>query len=249
MSFRTRLEHAVYQGGRALMWSYLRLGHGLVVHGREHFPRTGGVLVVGNHPSLFDPAGIIVTAPRPVRFMAAEVLFSVPVLRLYLRGAGMIRVDRKAGGHNAFRTALKHLQEGEAVGIFPHGDLVQEYEKRIPKNGALQLALRAGVPMLPVYCEGTAKSLPKNKFIPRPLHQIAVVYGEPFTIPVDRKDFKNDEVMNAATQELMDRIFALRGKAKDLVTPAPYEPIAPFEHLYREADRNPRIWEDMTRTR
>lgn len=249
MSFRTRLEYGVYQAGRLFMWAYLRVGHGLVVAGREHFPRTGGVLVVGNHPSLFDPAGIIVTAPRPVRFMAAEVLFGIPVLRLYLRGAGMIRVDRKSGGHNAFRQALKSLQEGEAVGIFPHGDLVQEYERRIPKNGAVQLALRAGVLMLPVYCEGTAKSLPPKKYLPRPMHQIAVVYGEPFTLPLTRADFKDEEKMAAASKEVMDRIFALKGRAKELVAPAPYEPIAPFEHLYRQADQRPRIWEDMTRVR
>lgn len=249
MSFRTRLEYGVYQTGRFLMWAYLRTAHGLMARGLEHFPRSGGVLVVGNHPSLFDPAAIIVTAPRPVRFMAAEVLFKVPVLRRYLRGAGMIRVDRKSGGHSAFRQALRALQNGEAVGIFPHGELVKEYEQRIPRNGAVQLALRAGVPLLPVYCEGTEKSYPRSALLPRPLCQIGLVYGEPFTVSAGREALKDDEAMAAASREVLDRIFALKGQAKQLTQAAVYKPIAPFEHLLREADRHPEIWEHQSRVR
>ncbi|HYE76804.1 MAG TPA: lysophospholipid acyltransferase family protein [bacterium] len=242
-------ERAVYLAGRGGLRLYLRVGHGLQSSGTGHVPRTGGCLVAGNHPSLLDPAIILATCPRPVRFMAAEVLFKTPFIRWFLRGAGMIRVDRKEGGAGAFRQALKALQAGEAVGIFPHGQLVGKYEEVTPKDGAVQLAVRAGVPVVPVYTEGTQYALPKKSIIPRLLRQCAIVYGEPYTIPLTKADLKDQEKVSAATAALMTRIKALKGLAKNLTRHADYAPIAPFENVLRHADEHPEIWEAQARNR
>ena len=243
MTFRTRLEHGTYAFGRAQMWFYLRVLHGLQVTGIEHVPKEGGVLIAGNHPSLLDPMAILVTAPRPVHFVTAEVMYTFPPLAWWLRGAGMIRVEREKGAAGAFMAAFHALSRGEVVGIFPHGRLVREYEKAVPKDGAIQLAARAGVPIIPAYCEGT--ELPGRTLLSRIGKQMAIAYGEPYEVKLTRPELKDDAKVKAATWELMRRIVGLKGIAKNLTQAAQYRPIAPFEHLIRTGDEHPGIWESQ----
>ncbi|MDB4948508.1 MAG: hypothetical protein JWM27_1157 [Gemmatimonadetes bacterium] len=118
-------------------------------------PREGPVLLVANHPnSLLDPAMVVATAGRPVRFLAKAPLFTDPLVGWLIRGSGSIPVHRKVddparmgGNDDTFRAVRAALAEGFAVGIFPEGTSHSEPSLVPLKTGAARIALGA-VPLV-----------------------------------------------------------------------------------------------------
>lgn len=125
------------------------------VQGREKLPASGGIVLVANHISYWDPVAVICAFNRKVHFMAKAELFNIPVFRYVLKIAGSFPVRRDISDRNAVRTAAKLLEEGEVVGIFPEGTRSHSGELLKPNLGAAMIAARAGVPMIPVAVIGT----------------------------------------------------------------------------------------------
>jgi glycerol-3-phosphate O-acyltransferase / dihydroxyacetone phosphate acyltransferase len=124
------------------------------VTGLERIPRTGPVLLVANHHGGFvDPALLVATVPRPVRFLAMASLFRILPLRPLLAFAGAIPVHRAqdAVGDGAgtrrnvdtFAACFAHLREGGAIGIFPEGEASDEAHLLPIRTGAARIALGA----------------------------------------------------------------------------------------------------------
>src|SRR5262249_43282988 len=91
-------------------------------HGLENVPETGPVILAGNHPSYLDPILVGLPVKRTIRFMAWDALFKVPVLGWLIRSLGAFPVDiRRGRGESAYRAALRVLESGDALGIFPEG--------------------------------------------------------------------------------------------------------------------------------
>jgi 1-acyl-sn-glycerol-3-phosphate acyltransferase len=112
------------------------------------------VLLVANHHGGFvDPALLVATVPRPVRFLAMASLFRVPPLRPLLALAGTIPVHRAhdaEGGAveprrnvDAFAACFAHLRDGGAIGIFPEGQASDEPHLLPVKTGAARIVLGA----------------------------------------------------------------------------------------------------------
>lgn len=125
------------------------------VQGREKLPASGGIVLVANHISYWDPVAIICAFNRKVHFMAKAELFNIPVLRYVMKIAGSFPVRRDISDRSAIRTAVKLLEEGEVVGVFPEGTRSHTGELLKPNLGAAMIAARAGVPMIPVAVIGT----------------------------------------------------------------------------------------------
>jgi glycerol-3-phosphate O-acyltransferase/dihydroxyacetone phosphate acyltransferase len=124
------------------------------VTGLERIPRTGPVLLVANHHGGFvDPALLVATVPRPVRFLAMASLFRILPLRPLLVFGGAIPVHRArdADGEgagtrtnvDAFAACFAHLREGGAIGIFPEGEASDEAHLLPIRTGAARIALGA----------------------------------------------------------------------------------------------------------
>lgn len=139
----------------------------LEVTGLERIPRTGPVLLVANHHGGFvDPALLLATVSRPVRFVAMASLFRILPLRPLLALAGAIPVhrvqDAKRNGAEpgrnvqAFSACFAHLREGGAIGIFPEGQASDEPHLLPVRTGAARIALGAhargamGIRIVPV---------------------------------------------------------------------------------------------------
>jgi 1-acyl-sn-glycerol-3-phosphate acyltransferase len=95
----------------------------LQVEGLEALPRSGPVLLAGNHDSNMDPVAVGVAARghRQVRALAKSSLWGVPGLGAVLNGMGQIPIDRGAGDAHALDRAVDALRTGSCIGIFPEG--------------------------------------------------------------------------------------------------------------------------------
>ncbi len=151
------------------------------VKGTENVPQ-GPCLVVSNHRSHLDPLVLNSVFPEPLRFLAKEGLFKLPILGPLLPHMGAVPVRRGSGDVEALKTALKLLYKGCKVCIFPEGTRANPGEFLKPKLGAGFIAIKSAKPILPVYVGGTDVVMPRGASFPKLGHPIKVVIGRTFTV-------------------------------------------------------------------
>ena len=120
------------------------------IQGGENLPDSGACMVCINHISLFDPMIIYKTLTRPVVFIGKQELFKIPVVGWYLKSINVIPVKRGSGDIGAVKAALRTLKEGQVLGIFPTGTREKKNPNAEVKGGAAMIALKAGVPVIPI---------------------------------------------------------------------------------------------------
>ncbi len=150
----------------------VRVGAGQLV------PHDGPVLLAANHTGLLDGPILVAHAPRPVRMLAKQALFTGVLGRL-LRTAGQIPLQYEGPDRSALQEALRVLGAGQAVGIFPeahrgHGDVAHV------RHGVAYLAARSGAPVVPVAILGTRADGASYDAVPPPRTRIDLVFGEPY---------------------------------------------------------------------
>lgn len=191
----------VYAACKFGSWAYLRLSRGYRVVGAEHIPAVGPVIIACNHVSYLDPPALGAAVRRPVAYMAKSELFGIPVLGPLIRALGAFPVDRSRGDVAAMRAAVRVLQAGAVFGIFPEGGRNADRTKK-PQMGVALLASWSGASVVPAYVSGTS---PGKRSGP-----VTVRFGEPLRFEPGQKARRDD--LAKWTQELMDRIYALREK-------------------------------------
>lgn len=156
----TRLTHLFVSVVHGPWERLARVLFDLEISGKEHVPATGPVVMAANHLSLVDPPFVGLTIKRNVRYLALEELFNrsgfFDGLTLFF---GAIPISRDHPTHGPMKTALRELDRGGAVGVFPEGGRVTHWGAMAPKRGAAWLAMRTGAPMIPVAMTGTEGTL------------------------------------------------------------------------------------------
>lgn len=187
-----------------IVWPFFNLVHPCKAIGREHIPE-GGALFCANHTALSDPLFVVLAVGRKnqMRIMAKAEFMSVPVLGWLLKKAGVFAVERGKSDVGAIKTAIKYLRSGENVLLFPEGTRIKhgvdkEGHEADAKSGAAMLAVRTGVPLVPVY-------VPEKK---RWFRRTPVVIGEAYTPQVEGRKGTAEEYKVIA-DDLMERIRAL----------------------------------------
>ena len=137
------------------------------VEGLETLPRSGPVLVAGNHDSQMDPVAIGVAARkrRQIRALAKSELWGVRGLAPVLNGMRQIPIDRGKGDRGALDNAVDALRAGACVGIFPEGTRSKGRELRA-RSGIGHLA--AAVPETTIVCVAVAGTTDYARFPTRP---------------------------------------------------------------------------------
>ena len=152
------------------------------VVGAEHIPRTGGAVLASNHVSYLDFT-ICGFAAQPsrrlVRFLAKDVVFKNRFVGPLMRGMHHIPVDRSAGAQ-AFADAVRALQAGEVVGVFPEATISQSFMLKSFKLGVARMAMEASVPIVPMVTWGGQRILTKGgRYSLRRRRTIMVTVGQP----------------------------------------------------------------------
>lgn len=174
------LDRITYRIAAAIVRLVFQFLGGFRAVGKDHVPKSGGVLICPNHLSDADPPAVAVAMPRRCYFMAKEELFSVRILGAFLRHWKMIPIKRDSADRTALRRGEELLKAGESVVIFPEGGGNSEGTLQPLHSGALMLALRCKVPVVPVALVNTNKiwtyadPLPHRAGVP-----VTVTFGEP----------------------------------------------------------------------
>ena len=173
-------------------------------HGLEHVPERGAVIIAGNHPSYLDPVLVLLPLKRPIRFMAWDALFRVPLLGQLIRAFGAFPVDiRKGKGESAFQEAVRVLKEGAALGIFPEGQRSEAGPMGELRTGVARLAIATGAPIVPVTIGGAYRAWPKRRLLPKPA-KIIIRYHEP--IQLSAAELVAGRADKEFHQQLMQRV-------------------------------------------
>lgn len=138
---------------------YFKTCYNFTVEGLENIPKTGALIIAGNHLSNADPPAIgsFAGLVRDSRFVAKKELFAVPGLGWFFRRSGYIPVDRARtiGDFGALKEVVHALEKGESVVMFPEGTRSRNGRPQKPKSGIGFLVYKTGAPVLPVKVEGT----------------------------------------------------------------------------------------------
>lgn len=192
-----------------IVWPFFSLVHPCRLVGRENLPANGG-LFCANHSSLNDPLCLMlaVGTKYQLRAMAKAEFMNIPVLGWLLKKAGIFGVARGKSDVTAIKTAMRYLKSGENVLMFPEGTRIKDGvdkhgNESEAKAGAAMLALRTGVPLVPVY-------IPTKK---RWFRFTTVVIGEPYYPQLESKKGSTEEYQ-AIAEDLMERIYALEERSK-----------------------------------
>lgn len=163
--------------------------------GRENIPE-GPALICANHSSGLDALMLPFAVGKKyyLRIMAKAELRKVPLIGWILQKAGIIFVRRGERDIDSFKSSMRALKSGEKLMLFPEGTRVRGDDTVAAKSGAVHMAARAGVPIVPVY-------IPRDKKLFRTSR---VVIGEPYFIKVE-----NRGEIDGLSQNLMERIWAL----------------------------------------
>jgi 1-acyl-sn-glycerol-3-phosphate acyltransferase len=203
------------------LYIWMRIFHGLQFSGTANIPKDGPVIIAANHPSYFDPVVLSLATSRHVRFFALADILKVPVIGWFARQWGILPVYRGGDNEPTVQKALRVLQRGGAIGIFPEGRRSLQYAMGNVKPGVGRLAVQSGAKIVPCIIYGTWKAWPHLTALPHPA-KIVVNFLPP--IPIDSTDTRENHEKIA--QQIRDVIVA--EQLKHRVGPAPSD-------AYREA--------------
>ncbi|HBQ20632.1 MAG: hypothetical protein A2Z91_07860 [Deltaproteobacteria bacterium GWA2_38_16] len=221
---------------RAILFILHKLYFRLEIIGHNNIPKTGGIILAANHQSYLDPPLVGICAWRTVTFVSKIENFKIPILGPLIELGGSYPIVR-GGDNEALDFFAGLLKEGHLLSIFPEGTIPAEED--IPrsaveaktgllkgKTGAIRLALKAKVPIVPVGISGTGKALcpeavPRGEKLPIPKPvKITVKFGKPWDLSSYDHTPLTKELLRTLTDELMGKISALIDHSRNFIPQA-----------------------------
>ena len=188
------------------------------VTGEENIPASGGAILAANHQSVLDSIFLPLMVDRPVTFSAKAEYFTAsgPAARLwaaYLKATNQLQMDREGprAAQDTLEAALALLQEGKLFGIYPEGTRSPDGRLYRGRPGVGWLALKSGVPVIPVALSGTRKVLPPGSVAPRP-GRVGVKIGKPLDFGPEVLDQPPGKARRLIADQVMSAIRELSGQ-------------------------------------
>lgn len=190
---------------KALDALFTRVYHRLHLPGPCPVPAQGPAILACNHTCGLDPLLIQAACPRLVVWMMAREYYNIRWLNWGFRLIDAIPVDRAARDMGATRSALRALEAGRVLGVFPEGRIETAGDLLPFQVGVALLAIRTGAPVYPAYLDGTqrGKDILRAIFTP---NKVTLRFGPEVVFPRQ----------GAARQNLQDAAQAIRQAVQKL---------------------------------
>lgn len=197
------------------------------VEGAERVPKKGPLLVVTNHLGLLDAPLILANFPRALDAVVLDSVLESPFLGQMLKWYGVIPVKRDRFDRNVIKQSIAALRSGRAIGIAPEAGVSETESLRKARDGAAYLAVKAGVPILPIAVTGTETVhgiwdhvAQKTSFVGienlafwnrnREKPSLRMVIGNPFNLDELSQNWRDRrEALRGTTDVIMRQIAAL----------------------------------------
>jgi 1-acyl-sn-glycerol-3-phosphate acyltransferase len=192
----------LYRGGVGGVTFFLRAaGVKVRIKGRERIP-AGACLFVANHTSSADAPAVVGAIPRRVAILLKESLFKWPIAGQAFTLAGFIPVKRgdRDSAIASVEKATTSLRSGQSFLIYPEGTRSPDGRLQSFKKGAVVMAIKAGVPIVPIACSGAHKVMRKRSLRIYP-GEILVEFLE--SIDASRYSFDERDVLNDRVHDAM----------------------------------------------
>ncbi len=188
-------------------WSLLNVflsGTRIVIHGKDKIEKGRTYIVMSNHQSLFDVLALIGKLPLQIRWIIKSELRKVPVFGYAAERAGHIYVDRKRreDAYLSLDTAVRKIKEGTSVVIFPEGTRSRDGRLLKFRYGGAIMAIKSGVPILPVTVNGGRFVLPRDTLSLKP-GRIKIIVGD--TIDPGRFDKNSKSELMAHVKSAIEK--------------------------------------------
>jgi 1-acyl-sn-glycerol-3-phosphate acyltransferase len=205
----------VHRMARFWAWIYLKIaGVRVSFHGQEYLARPPYILM-SNHQSALDIMSLLYVLPVSFKFVAKQELFRIPVFGWALKRAGYISLDRKnpRKALKDMELAAQKIMDGSNLVIFPEGTRSTNGSLLPFKKGAFSLAMKAGVPIVPLGIRGTALLQPEGYNVPTRTGSVTIVAGKP--IAVNGKGTSYKDALTEQVKAEIERLAGLRQGANE----------------------------------
>ncbi len=181
------------------------VGMKVTLRGGDNLKAGQPYILAVNHQSQFDIFALQGYLNIDFRWLAKKELFAIPIFGYSMKRAGYISVDRSRGRQalKSLYAAAERIAAGSSVVIFPEGTRSPDGKLQKFKSGGMVLAIKSGVPIVPVAICGTHEVLPKGKLLSRP-GRVTINVGK----PIDLSGFKMAQKQELAEQ-LHDEVATL----------------------------------------
>ncbi|HUO85322.1 MAG TPA: lysophospholipid acyltransferase family protein [Thermoanaerobaculia bacterium] len=163
-------------------------------------------ILVANHHSYFDIPCLFSVVPQPIRFMAKESLFRIPLFGWSLRSAGFIPIDRKnrKTAVRSFEMAGERIRRGNTIVIFPEEGRSREWKMRPFQRGAFLLAIKSQLPIVPLAIDGTYQVMPAARLRVKP-GPVTIRFGTP--IETSGISIRSKEELMSTTRRVIESLL------------------------------------------
>jgi len=216
----TPFGRAAYAFVRALVAGFARLFWRLHVEGRENVPAAGAFILSPVHRSNIDTPLAACVTRRPMRFLGKDTMWKYRWSAWFFTTLGGFPVHRGTPDREALRNCEAALRRGEPVVVFPEGTRRSGPIVEDVFPGAAFLAVRTGVPIVPVGIGGSEAAMPKGAKMLRPV-TIEMAVGRPLQPPVRPDDGRGSRrQVQELTEQLHRELQRLLDQARQAVEPA-----------------------------
>jgi 1-acyl-sn-glycerol-3-phosphate acyltransferase len=198
----TRHVDPLYWAGlKGVMFFVRAVGVRVRVEGKAKIPDCV-CLFVANHTSSADAPAVVGAIPRRIAVLLKESLFKWPIVGQAFTLARFIPVNRKdrESAIASVEKAAEAMREGQSFLIYPEGTRSPDGRLQEFKKGAFVLAIRAGVPVVPVLCSGAQRVMAKHSLEIHP-GEILVEFLEP--IDASKYAFEERDALNQQVHDAM----------------------------------------------
>lgn len=184
------------------------------VSGLENVPTTGPVLLVANHQSILDPILVQGFFPRPANAMTKSTQFASPLFRWLLPRIKSFPTRRFRIDPQTVRVALRYLEKGEVVAIYPEGERSWDGALQPFRRGTMRLILKAGVPVIPCGITGSYDVWPRWSRRPRP-GRVDIRFGPPLHFGRHDSREAREALLDESTKVLEEAILAMMHEGRE----------------------------------
>ncbi len=188
----------LYKIGKFILGPIFKFYYNPKIIGKENIPLNGSIIIAGNHKHLYDQCNVIISTKRYITYMAKKEYFDSKKTRWFFKSVGCIPVNREKKDIDAVESAIKVLNTGGAIGIFPEGTRNKTNKLLLDfKFGAVSMAKKTNSYIVPFGITGDYKFRSKN---------LIIRFGKPFKVINMNLETANNKLYNEV-KKLMEKNY------------------------------------------